>query len=54
MTDKFKPLNYNPRLVYGADYWSIVGQDTNSFGIQLTEDLHGNPFNRWSYYQILW
>jgi hypothetical protein len=31
MKEKFKPLDYSPRLVYGADYWSIVAQDTFEF-----------------------
>ena len=26
-TDKFTPLNSNPRYFYGADYWNIVAQD---------------------------
>jgi hypothetical protein len=28
MTDKFKPLDSNPRYVYHVDYWSTVAQDT--------------------------
>jgi hypothetical protein len=31
MADKFKPLNYNPRFVYDADYWNIVFQDAYHF-----------------------
>ena len=31
MTDKFKPLNHNPRWVYGAEYWNIVAKDTFEF-----------------------
>jgi hypothetical protein len=31
MTEKFKPLDHSPRLVCGADYWSIVAQDTFEF-----------------------
>ncbi len=48
MTDKFKPLNHNPRLVYGADYWSIVAQDTfeffwNSLMWGFTRKFPSNP-----------
>jgi hypothetical protein len=28
MADKFKPLNSNPRFLYGIDYWHILAQDT--------------------------
>jgi hypothetical protein len=31
LTDKFKPLDSNPRYFYGADYWNIVAQDTFEF-----------------------
>ena len=31
MTDKFKPLDSNPRYVYGADYWNIIAQDAFEF-----------------------
>jgi hypothetical protein len=56
MKEKFKPLDYSPRLVYGADYWSIVAQDTfeffrNSIMWGIYKKI---PFYSWSRYQILW
>lgn len=31
MPEKCKPLDHSPPLIYGADYWSIVAQDTFEF-----------------------
>ena len=48
MTDKFKPLDHSPRLVYGADYWSIVAQDTatkNKENKQRSIDKISGHFN---------
>ena len=48
MADKFKPLNYNPRFVYDANYWNIVAQDAyhffwNSFMWGLTGKFPFSP-----------
>ena len=47
MADKFKPLNYNPRFVYDADYWNIMFQDAyHFFWNSLTWGLTGKfPFS---------
>jgi len=31
MVDKFKPLDYNPHLIYDVNYWNIVAQDIYNF-----------------------
>jgi hypothetical protein len=31
MADKFKPLYYNPHLIYDFNYWNIVAQDIYNF-----------------------
>jgi hypothetical protein len=56
MTEKFKPLDHSPRLVCGADYWSIVAQDTfeffwNSIMWGFTRKFPSTPGHG---YQVLW
>ena len=53
MADKFKPLNYNPRFVYDANYWNLK-MHTIFFEFIYVGINRKIPFFSPSHYSILW